>query len=130
MFDSRHTNGNWCISSLRRAALCHLLPCRTILSAGLQTRGIIRHNGIYPCSSWRYGPSFVCNGQQVNSLGLGTGAYKLGVNYAPGVVAQREAAKLGYVQNLWLHGPEHYLTEVLANSLPSKPFTYKVLLFC
>jgi len=42
----------------------------------------------------------------------GTGAYKLGVNYAPGVVAQRDAAKLGYVQNLWLHGPEHYLTEV------------------
>jgi len=42
----------------------------------------------------------------------GTGAFKLGVNYAPGIVAQREAAKLGYAQNLWLHGPEHYLTEV------------------
>lgn len=42
----------------------------------------------------------------------GTGAFKLGANYAPAVVAQREAAKLGYVQNLWLHGPEHYLTEV------------------
>lgn len=22
------------------------------------------------------------------------------------------AAKAGYAQNLWLHGPEHYLTEV------------------
>ena len=43
---------------------------------------------------------------------LGTGAYKIGANYAPGVFAQKEAAKMGYVQNLWLHGPEHYLTEV------------------
>ncbi|THU94860.1 branched-chain amino acid aminotransferase II [Dendrothele bispora CBS 962.96] len=42
----------------------------------------------------------------------GTGAYKLGVNYAPGVMPQKEAAALGYAQNLWLHGPEHYLTEV------------------
>lgn len=48
---------------------------------------------------------------------LGTGAFKLGVNYAPGVVAQRDAAKRGYVQNLWLHGPEHYLTEVCTHSL-------------
>lgn len=42
----------------------------------------------------------------------GTGAYKLGVNYAPGVMPQKAAAHLGYAQNLWLHGPEHYLTEV------------------
>ena len=42
----------------------------------------------------------------------GTGGYKLGANYAPGVVPQREAAHKGYVQNLWLHGPEHHLTEV------------------
>ncbi|KAJ3883107.1 branched-chain amino acid aminotransferase II [Lentinula edodes] len=42
----------------------------------------------------------------------GTGAYKLGVNYAPGVMPQKHAAQLGYTQNLWLHGPEHYLTEV------------------
>lgn len=42
----------------------------------------------------------------------GTGSYKLGVNYAPGVMPQQMAAALGYVQNLWLHGPEHYLTEV------------------
>jgi branched-chain amino acid aminotransferase len=59
--------------------------------------------------------------------GLGTGAYKLGVNYAPGVVAQRDAAKLGYVQNLWLHGPEHYLTEVLINSLLLRVFAYDVV---
>lgn len=42
----------------------------------------------------------------------GTGSYKLGTNYAPGVVPQIEAAKQGYAQNLWLHGPEHYVTEV------------------
>lgn len=43
---------------------------------------------------------------------IGTGAYKLAANYAPGVVAQKVAAEKGYVQNLWLHGPEHWLTEV------------------
>lgn len=42
----------------------------------------------------------------------GTGGYKLGANYSPGVVPQVEAAKKGYAQNLWLHGPEHELTEV------------------
>ncbi|KAH7883914.1 aminotransferase [Phlebopus sp. FC_14] len=42
----------------------------------------------------------------------GTGAFKLAANYAPGVIAQKRAAKAGYAQNLWLHGPEHYLTEV------------------
>ncbi|KAJ6604404.1 aminotransferase [Mycena vulgaris] len=42
----------------------------------------------------------------------GTGAYKLGVNYAPGVLPQKSAAALGYSQNLWLHGEEHHLTEV------------------
>jgi branched-chain amino acid aminotransferase len=42
----------------------------------------------------------------------GTGAYKLGVNYAPGVMPQKLAAAKGYQQNLWLHGPDHLLTEV------------------
>lgn len=50
--------------------------------------------------------------EEVTHLLQGTGAYKLGVNYAPGVMPQKQAAKLGYAQNLWLHGPEHYLTEV------------------
>ena len=27
-------------------------------------------------------------------------------------MAQKAAAKAGYVQNLWLYGPEHWLTEV------------------
>jgi branched-chain amino acid aminotransferase len=43
--------------------------------------------------------------------GAGTGAYKIGANYAPALHPQKAAAQLGYVQNLWLHGPEHYLTE-------------------
>lgn len=42
----------------------------------------------------------------------GIGAYKLAANYAPGVLVQKEAAKKGYVQNLWLHGPDHHITEV------------------
>jgi branched-chain amino acid aminotransferase len=42
----------------------------------------------------------------------GTGGYKLGANYAPGVVPQVLAAKEGYDQNLWLLGDEHFLTEV------------------
>lgn len=48
----------------------------------------------------------------------GTGAYKLGVNYAPGIVAQKSAIAQGYAQNLWLHGPEHYLTEVRLSRFP------------
>ncbi|KDN45101.1 branched-chain amino acid aminotransferase II [Tilletiaria anomala UBC 951] len=42
----------------------------------------------------------------------GTGQYKLGLNYAPGIKMQVEAAKSGYQQNLWLFGEEHWLTEV------------------
>ena len=43
---------------------------------------------------------------------LGTGEYKIGANYATAVFPQKMASELGYVQNLWLHGPEHNLTEV------------------
>lgn len=42
----------------------------------------------------------------------GTGGYKLGSNYAGGVVPQQKAAALGYQQILWLYGEEHRLTEV------------------
>ena len=28
------------------------------------------------------------------------------------MAAQKAAIAKGYVQNLWLHGPEHYITEV------------------
>lgn len=42
----------------------------------------------------------------------GTGTYKLGLNYAPTLQPQMEAATRGYSQNLWLFGEEHLLTEV------------------
>ncbi|KIM33901.1 hypothetical protein M408DRAFT_325470 [Serendipita vermifera MAFF 305830] len=56
--------------------------------------------------------SLMATTEYVRAAPGGTGGYKLGANYAPGVVPQKEAAKLGYSQNLWLQGPEHYLTEV------------------
>lgn len=56
--------------------------------------------------------SWLCTTEFRRVCPSGTGAYKLGVNYAPGVLPQKAAAALGYSQNLWLHGPEHYLTEV------------------
>lgn len=42
----------------------------------------------------------------------GVGDKKLGANYAPCILPQLEAAKRGYQQNLWLFGPEGYITEV------------------
>ena len=42
----------------------------------------------------------------------GVGDKKLGANYAPCIKPQLEAAKRGYQQNLWLFGPEKYVTEV------------------
>jgi len=56
--------------------------------------------------------SLMATTEYIRAAPGGTGGYKLGANYAPGVVPQKEAAKLGYSQNLWLWGPEHYLTEV------------------
>lgn len=42
----------------------------------------------------------------------GVGDKKLGANYAPCVLPQMEAASRGFQQNLWLFGPEQYVTEV------------------
>lgn len=61
--------------------------------------------------------SFFCNPKNPNltdfhSCILGIGSFKAGANYAPGVMVQKEVAKLGYAQNLWLYGPEHLITEV------------------
>ncbi|GAW20257.1 hypothetical protein ANO14919_097560 [Xylariales sp. No.14919] len=42
----------------------------------------------------------------------GVGDKKLGANYAPCVLPQLEAASRGFQQNLWLFGPEQYVTEV------------------
>ncbi|KAL1845264.1 hypothetical protein VTK73DRAFT_777 [Phialemonium thermophilum] len=42
----------------------------------------------------------------------GVGDKKLGANYAPCVVPAVEAMSRGFQQNLWLFGPEQYVTEV------------------
>lgn len=42
----------------------------------------------------------------------GVGNKKLGANYAPCIVPQRQAAERGYQQNLWLFGEEKNITEV------------------
>jgi branched-chain amino acid aminotransferase len=42
----------------------------------------------------------------------GVGDKKLGANYAPCIVPQMQAATRGFHQNLWLFGPEEYITEV------------------
>ncbi|KAI9099893.1 aminotransferase [Phlyctochytrium arcticum] len=50
--------------------------------------------------------------QYVRAWPGGTGDAKVGGNYAPGIRPQIEVAKNGYQQNLWLFGPEEYITEV------------------
>ncbi|WFC98618.1 branched-chain-amino-acid transaminase [Malassezia yamatoensis] len=52
------------------------------------------------------------NPDRVRAWPGGTGDAKIGANYGPCILPQREAAKKGYQQNLWLFGDEHYLTEV------------------
>ncbi|CCE61693.1 hypothetical protein TPHA_0B00210 [Tetrapisispora phaffii CBS 4417] len=42
----------------------------------------------------------------------GVGDKKLGANYAPCILPQLQAASRGFQQNLWLFGPEKYITEV------------------
>jgi len=42
----------------------------------------------------------------------GVGDKKLGANYAPCIVPQREAMSRGFQQNLWLFGDDEFVTEV------------------
>ncbi|KAI5953142.1 hypothetical protein KGF54_002513 [Candida jiufengensis] len=42
----------------------------------------------------------------------GVGDKKLGANYAPCILPQKDAASRGFDQNLWLFGEEGYITEV------------------
>jgi branched-chain amino acid aminotransferase len=42
----------------------------------------------------------------------GVGDKKLGANYAPCIVPQKEAMSRGFQQNLWLFGEDEYVTEV------------------
>ncbi|KAI9485823.1 MAG: aminotransferase [Benjaminiella poitrasii] len=50
--------------------------------------------------------------EYVRAWPRGTGAAKIGGNYAPGLLPQSLAAAQGYQQNLWLFGEQHQLTEV------------------
>ncbi|KAG6915375.1 hypothetical protein DXG01_011776 [Tephrocybe rancida] len=50
-------------------------------------------------------------GKSVRSWPGGTGAHKLGLNYAPGFLPQRLAAEQGYDQILWLLGDDQRITE-------------------
>ncbi|KAG5639162.1 hypothetical protein DXG03_003838, partial [Asterophora parasitica] len=50
-------------------------------------------------------------GKTVRSWPGGTGGYKLGLNYAPGIQPQREATAKGYAQILWLLGDDEKITE-------------------
>ncbi|KAJ3512732.1 hypothetical protein NLJ89_g3355 [Agrocybe chaxingu] len=80
-------------------------PNEALLFVILSPVGPYYPNGFKPVSL--YGTT-----EYVRASPGGTGAFKLGVNYAPGILPQKHAAGQGYDQNLWLHGPEHYLTEV------------------
>lgn len=42
----------------------------------------------------------------------GTGSFKVGANYAPGIMPQAAAGQKGYSQNLWIFGADHEVTEV------------------
>lgn len=42
----------------------------------------------------------------------GVGNKKLGANYAPCILPQKQAMSRGFQQNLWLFGEEEYITEV------------------
>jgi branched-chain amino acid aminotransferase len=55
-------------------------------------------------SSADRGISLLAMSDQVRAWPGGTGGFKLGLNYAPGFVAQRAAAAMGYQQLLWLLG--------------------------
>jgi branched-chain amino acid aminotransferase len=62
-------------------------------------------SGFHPVSLW-------AEDRYVRAWPGGTGCYKLGSNYSPGILPQVEVARKGYTQVLWLFGPEHDLTEV------------------
>ena len=65
---------------------------------------ILSPTGPYIRDEQGRGISLLAMSDQVRAWPGGTGGYKLGLNYAPGFVAQRTAAALGYQQLLWLLG--------------------------
>ncbi len=57
------------------------------------------------------GITLLAEHENVRSWPGGTGGYKLGLNYAPCFGPQQKAAKLGYMQILWLLGDDRRITE-------------------
>lgn len=56
--------------------------------------------------------SLVADPKYVRAWPGGSGAYKMGSNYAPTLWPQAEAIKIGCQQVLWLFGEDHQMTEV------------------
>ncbi|KAL7693444.1 putative aminotransferase class IV, branched-chain amino acid aminotransferase II [Plasmopara halstedii] len=54
----------------------------------------------------------VANDRYIRAWPGGTGGFKVGANYAPGILPQYDAHERGYSQNLWIFGPDHDITEV------------------
>lgn len=74
--------------------------------------------------------SLLATTEHVRAWPGGTGAFKLGSNYAGGVVPQMEAAKKGFQQILWLFGPDHQLTvrPFSSSIVPSPPLSFTLSL--
>jgi branched-chain amino acid aminotransferase len=64
-----------------------------------------RPTGFAPVSLW-------AEDKFVRAWPGGMGQYKVGGNYAPGILPQVQVAEKGYQQILWLFGPDKELTEV------------------
>ncbi|KAJ4305972.1 hypothetical protein N0V88_000762 [Collariella sp. IMI 366227] len=62
------------------------------------------------------GLKLLCSQGQVRAWPGGFGNAKLGANYAPSLVAQEQANKLGFIQVLWLFGPDDAVTEAGASN--------------
>ncbi|KAI1281989.1 Branched-chain-amino-acid aminotransferase, cytosolic [Halotydeus destructor] len=56
--------------------------------------------------------NLIANPDNVRAWPGGCGDKKLGSNYGPTVLMQKEAEKNGYQQVLWLYGKDHQVTEV------------------
>ncbi|KAF7560132.1 hypothetical protein G7046_g4022 [Stylonectria norvegica] len=62
------------------------------------------------------GLKLLCSEGQVRAWPGGFGNAKLGANYAPTLVSQEAANKMGFIQTLWLFGPNDTVTEAGASN--------------
>ena len=63
------------------------------------------------------GISLLADPKYIRAWPGGCGDRKMGSNYAPTLHVQKEAAKRGLQQVLWLYGDDHALTEVGAMNI-------------